>query len=119
MAVTAYISTDIASAPLLWVIPLSLYLLTFVLVFQSRPLVPHHWVLIAQPFAIAGIVALLPFSDTDYLFLNLGAHLLAFFIIAMASHGELARQRPAPDHLTIFSIWRFPQAAWSAACSPA
>ena len=104
VAVTAYISTDIASAPLLWVIPLSLYLLTFVLVFQSRPLVPHRWVLIAQPFAIAGIVALLPFSDTDYLFLNLGAHLLAFFIIAMASHGELARQRPAPDHLTIFYL---------------
>ena len=72
--------------------------------FQSRPLVPHRWVLIAQPFAIAGIVALLPFSDTDYLFLNLGAHLLAFFIIAMASHGELARQRPAPDHLTIFYL---------------
>jgi hypothetical protein len=104
VAVTAYISTDIAAAPLLWVIPLSLYLLTFVLVFQSRPLVPHRFMLIAQPFAIAGIVALLPFSDTDYLFLNLGAHLLAFFIIAMASHGELARQRPAPDHLTTFYL---------------
>jgi hypothetical protein len=104
VAVTAYISTDIAAAPLLWVIPLSLYLLTFVLVFQPRPLVPHRWMLLAQPFAIAGIVALLPFSDTDYLLLDLGAHLLAFFIIAMASHGELARQRPAPDHLTTFYL---------------
>jgi hypothetical protein len=56
--VTAYISTDIAAAPLLWVLPLSLYLLTFMLVFQSRPWLPHRWILIAQPFAIAGIVAL-------------------------------------------------------------
>jgi hypothetical protein len=104
VAVTAYISTDIAAAPLLWVIPLSLYLLTFVLVFQPRPFLPHRWVLMAQPFAIAAIVALLPFSDNDYLALDLGAHLLAFFIIAMASHGELARQRPAPDHLTTFYL---------------
>ena len=41
IAVTAHISTDIAAAPLLWVLPLSLYLLTWVLVFQSRPLLPH------------------------------------------------------------------------------
>ena len=41
VAVTAHISTDVAAAPLLWVLPLSLYLLTWVLVFQSRPLIPH------------------------------------------------------------------------------
>ena len=53
VAVTAYISTDVAAAPLLWVIPLSLYLLTWVLVFQSRPLLPHRLMLALQPFAIA------------------------------------------------------------------
>ncbi len=42
---TAHISTDVAAAPLLWVLPLSLYLLTWVLVFQSRPLLPHKWML--------------------------------------------------------------------------
>ena len=42
IAVTAHISTDVAAAPLLWVLPLSLYLLTWVLVFQSRPLLPHN-----------------------------------------------------------------------------
>ncbi|MDO9058478.1 MAG: class I SAM-dependent methyltransferase, partial [Bradyrhizobium sp.] len=46
IAVTAHISTDVAAAPLLWVLPLSLYLLTWVLVFQSRPLLPHKWVLL-------------------------------------------------------------------------
>jgi hypothetical protein len=104
VAVTAYISTDIAAAPLLWVMPLSLYLLTWVLVFQSRPLLPHRWMLVAQPFAIVGIIALLADSDSNLLLLNLGAHLLAFFVIAMASHGELARQRPAAAHLTTFYL---------------
>src|ERR1700731_2716229 len=45
IAVTAHISTDVAAAPLLWVLPLSLYLLTWVLVFQSHPWLPHKWVL--------------------------------------------------------------------------
>ena len=56
VAVTAHISTDVAAAPLLWVIPLSLYLLTWVLVFQRRPLLPHRWMLFLQPFAIVGLV---------------------------------------------------------------
>ena len=103
VAVTAYISTDIAAAPLLWVIPLSLYLLTWVLVFQSRPLLPHRLLVAAQPFAIATIVMLLAYTDLDLL-LTLGAHLLAFFIIAMAAHGELARQRPPAAHLTTFYL---------------
>ena len=42
LAVTAHISTDVAAVPLLWVIPLALYLLTFVIVFASRPLIPHN-----------------------------------------------------------------------------
>jgi hypothetical protein len=58
IAVTAHISTDIAAAPLLWVLPLSLYLLTWVLVFQSRPLLPHRLMLGLQPFAIAGVMIL-------------------------------------------------------------
>src|SRR6201995_896170 len=58
VAVTAHISTDVAAAPLLWVLPLSLYLLTWVLVFQSRPLLPHSWVLLAHPLAIAGGIVL-------------------------------------------------------------
>jgi hypothetical protein len=105
VAVTAYISTDIAAAPLLWVIPLSLYLLTWVLVFQSRPLLPHRWMLAAQPFAIAGIVVLLVYSESSLpLLLTLAGHLLAFFVIAMACHGELARQRPPAEHLTTFYL---------------
>jgi hypothetical protein len=104
IAVTAHISTDVAAAPLLWVLPLSLYLLTWVLVFQSRPLLPHRWMLLAQPLAIAGVVVLLAIGGEQNLLLTLGGHLLCFFVIAMACHGELARTRPDAKYLTGFYV---------------
>src|SRR5467141_1505017 len=104
IAVTAHISTDVAAAPLLWVLPLSLYLLTWVLVFQSRPLLPHKWMLMAQPLAIAGVVVLLAIGGEQNLLLTLGGHQLCFFVIAMACHGELARTRPAAKYLTGFYV---------------
>jgi hypothetical protein len=104
IAVTAHISTDVAAAPLLWVLPLSLYLLTWVLVFQSRPLLPHKWMLLAQPLAIAGVIVLLAVGGEQNLLLTLGGHQLCFFVIAMACHGELARTRPAAKYLTGFYV---------------
>ena len=104
IAVTAHISTDVAAAPLLWVLPLSLYLLTWVLVFQSRPLLPHRWMLALQPLAIAGVIILLAVGGEQNLLLTLGGHQLCFFVIAMACHGELARTRPASRYLTGFYV---------------
>ena len=104
IAVTAHISTDVAAAPLLWVLPLSLYLLTWVLVFARRPPIPHAWMLVLQPLAIAGIVMLILFTGQVPMLDNLGVSLLAFFVIAMACHGELAASRPAPAHLTGFYV---------------
>ena len=104
IAVTAHISTDVAAAPLLWVLPLSLYLLTWVLVFQSRPLLPHKWMLMLQPLAIAGVIVLLAFGGEQNLLLTLGGHQVCFFVIAMACHGELARTRPAARYLTGFYV---------------
>jgi hypothetical protein len=104
IAVTAHISTDVAAAPLLWVLPLSLYLLTWVLVFQSRPLLPHKWMLMAQSVAIAGVIVLLAVGGEQNLLLTLGGHLLCFFVIAMACHGELARMRPPAKYLTSFYV---------------
>jgi hypothetical protein len=104
IAVTAHISTDVAAAPLLWVLPLSLYLLTWVLVFQSRPLLPHKWMLMVQPLAITGVVMLLAVGGEQNLLLTVGGHQLCFFLIAMACHGELARTRPAAKYLTGFYV---------------
>ena len=104
IAVTAHISTDVAAAPLLWVLPLSLYLLSWVLVFQSRPLLPHKWMLRLQPLAIAGVIVLFAVGGEQNLLLTLGGHQLCFFFIAMACHGELARTRPAAKYLTGFYV---------------
>src|SRR6266700_5758089 len=104
IAVTAHISTDVAAAPLLWVLPLSLYLLTWVVVFQSRPLLPHKWMVMLQPVAIAGVIVLLAVGGEQNLLLTLGGHQLCFFVIAMACHGELARTRPAAKYLTGFYV---------------
>src|SRR4249920_778990 len=104
IAVTAHISTDVAAAPLLWVLPLSLYLLTWVLVFQSHPLLPHKSMLMAQPLAITGVIVLLAVGGEQNLLLTLGGHQLCFFVIAMACHGELASTRPAAEYLTGFYV---------------
>src|SRR5262249_48067478 len=104
IAVTAHISTDVAAAPLLWVLPLSLYLLTWVLGFQSRPLLPHKWMLMLQPLALAGVIVLLAIGGEQNLLLTVGGHQLCFFVIAMACHGELARTRPAAKYLTGFYV---------------
>ncbi len=105
IAVTAHISTDVAAVPLLWVAPLALYLLTFVIVFQTRPLIPHRIVLAAQPFLILALVLIfLIFPITATLAL-IALHLAVLFVCAMVSHGELARRRPAPQHLTAFYMW--------------
>jgi hypothetical protein len=104
IAVSAHISTDVAAAPLLWVLPLSIYLLTWVLVFQARPLLPHRWMLLLQPLAIVCIIVLLSGGSEQNLFVLLGGHLFCFFVIAMACHGELARTRPPAQHLTGFYV---------------
>jgi hypothetical protein len=105
IAVTAHISTDVAASPMLWVIPLALYLLTFVIVFQTRSVLPHRWILAVQPAFIILLVAVLVFGGIDYIFLTVGANIVAFFVIALACHGELARRRPAARHLTAFYMW--------------
>ena len=66
IAVTAYISTDIAAAPLLWVLPLALYLLTFVAVFRDRPWFSHDFVLKTAPFVAAPLAITLLGGDHQY-----------------------------------------------------
>jgi hypothetical protein len=102
LAVTLHISTDAAAVPLFWVLPLAIYLLTFVIAFQSRPVVPHSLVVKVFPFvilALAGLMIINPFSTIIELVV---VHLTAFFVIALLCHGELARRRPAPKYLTAF-----------------
>src|SRR5215470_19656857 len=105
LAVTLHISTDAAAVPLFWVAPLAIYLLTFVIAFQSRPIIAHSLVVKAFPFVIVALAAVMvvgPFSTiVGIASVNLGG----FFVIALLCHGELARRRPAPQFLTAFYLW--------------
>jgi len=105
VAVTAHISTDVAAVPLLWVLPLALYLLTFVIVFARRPMIPHWLVVAVQPVFVIGLVAVLIFDPLKTILGLLAAHLVVFFVNALMCHGELARMRPAPRYLTGFYLW--------------
>lgn len=103
LGVTAHISTDIAAAPLLWVAPLTLYLLTFAIAFARRPLIPHWLAVRAMPLALMVLVALFAFREPIGVFLPL--HLLVFFVIALMCHGELVRRRPGVESLTEFYLF--------------
>jgi hypothetical protein len=105
LGVTTYLSTDIAAIPLLWVIPLAIYLLTFILVFARRPPLPHRLVVDLLPIVMLPLVLVLASRATGPLALVLPVHPLALFVIGMVCHGELARDRPAAQHLTEFYLW--------------
>lgn len=103
--VTAHVTTDIAAVPLLWVLPLALYLLTFVLVFSRRAAIPHRWMLRVEPWIVVPVALFFGLMGTVYGPWALVVHLAAFLVLAMACHGELARRRPEARHLTEFYLW--------------
>jgi spermine/spermidine synthase len=103
LGVTTHISTDVAAVPLLWVLPLALYLASFVVAFSSIGDVFHKWLVRVLPlFVLTALVLIL---------VNLGAwwsialHLATFLICALVCHRELARRRPSVRHLTEYYIW--------------
>lgn len=102
VGVTAYITTDLAAAPFLWVIPLALFLLTFVITFQRSPILPHKAMLRMHSLAVASFL-LVMFMPLNGLYMPV-IHLAAFFISAMVCHGELVRRRPDAEHLTEFYL---------------
>jgi hypothetical protein len=103
LSVTTYISTDISSIPLLWIIPLSLYLVTLILSFAPRP-VPSSILVRVLPFALALLAFLLATARDVTSWVLILTHLGTFFLAALVAHGELARRRPSPQHLTEFYL---------------
>ncbi len=105
LGMTNFISTDIASVPLLWIIPLTLYLLSFVIVFSKWNDKIHPLMVRLQPIFLLPFIAYAFINPADlpywaYLIL----HLIAFFFAVMVCHGELAKLRPHTRHLTTFYL---------------
>lgn len=106
LGVTTHITTDIASAPLFWVVPFALYLLTFVIAFARQSLEKQDWILKAQAAGIilvsAATILTVAYGLGGSVLAMAGTHLFAFFTAALMCHCELARRRPGASGLTIF-----------------
>jgi spermidine synthase len=104
LSVTTFISTDIASLPLLWIIPLALYLVTFIIAFSRVPAWFHLIVTLLAPVLIL-LLIFVTYSDTKPGFaIILLLHMATFFAVALVCHGELARSRPPAKWLTSFYL---------------
>ncbi len=104
LGVTTHITTDVASAPFLWVIPLALYLVTFIIAFSDRPILKPDVTLLLQAAALAACCAILPFKGSNFA-VQLPIHLAAFFLTALMCHQVLVSRRPDPAHLTEFYLY--------------
>lgn len=105
LAITNHITQDVASIPFLWVIPLALYLLSFILCFEGRRW--YHRGLFLRLVAVAlGAMAyaLLPAYEGLPLLVLVPLFCIGLFVCCMFCHGELARLKPDPEHLTSFYL---------------
>ncbi len=104
LGLTTFLTTDVAPVPLFWVVPLTLYLLSFALVFARRQVIPHALMLRALPLLALVLVTVLVFASQLSPLVQGPLHLLTFFAAAMVCHGELARSRPRSAGLTEFYL---------------
>jgi len=102
LGVTLHLSTDIGAFPFLWVVPLGLYLLSHVLVFAKRQILPLRWIRRVFPVCIVAVALVLCTGHADPPALVGAVHLLVFFGAAMICHGRLAESRPPVAQLTGF-----------------
>ncbi len=104
VAVTSFVSTDVASAPFLWVIPLALFLATFIIVFAKRQVIaPKTLEKFLVPAVLVGLVSCIPQLQIPG-WLNIAFHYSLFFLVALVAHGAMAAKRPAAIHLTEFYL---------------
>jgi hypothetical protein len=105
LGVTTYLSTDIAAVPLLWVVPLALYLVTFVVAFSSWSPGATRVADRLLPLALVPMAMIMVGRVGAPLPLAIVLHLSAFVAIGLICHGLLSASRPSTEHLTEFYLW--------------
>ncbi len=109
LGVSSYISTDISAMPLFWILPLALYLLSFILVFLRWPVPwthgPHSFMVLIHPIFVLVLAWILMTRQVSPIERSISLSLLGFFLTALVCHGELARDRPGTARLTEFYLW--------------
>lgn len=105
LSFTSHLVQNVASIPFLWVVPLSMYLLSFILVFDSDRIYRPMIFRIACPVILGGLLYGIYISDSDTkIHWQLGAAALSLLMFCTFCHGELARRKPHPRYLTAFFL---------------
>jgi SAM-dependent methyltransferase len=105
LSITNHIMENVAPVPLLWVLPLALYLLTFTLAFHRRSLY-SRWLMARLLGLTLGSLgyAIYDSSFTESIQVSVPLFCAGLFLCCLFCHGELAKRRPAPRHLTEFYL---------------
>jgi len=105
LAVTNHITHDVASVPFLWILPLTLYLLTFILCFEGRGWY-HRYAFLGPLLVVVGAMAWALHTERGIMDIKeaIPLNLVGLFVMCMFFHGELAALKPAPRHLTSFYL---------------
>jgi hypothetical protein len=104
LGTTTYLTTDLAAIPLLWVLPLAVYLLSFVVAFGRPPEMLHRVLRRTMPALVVGLLFLITSGIKPGVAWLILAHLLVLFVVSLVCHGELARRRPATGQLTAYYL---------------
>jgi SAM-dependent methyltransferase len=105
LGVTTFLVTDVSSVPFLWVIPLALYLATFVIAFARRPPISLETTLVIAAALVAVCLGVLPFEDQGSALPAMFAlNLATFFFSALACHQTLVARRPPAERSTEFLL---------------
>lgn len=105
LGVTTFIATDVASVPLIWIIPLALYLLTFIIAFGNKQIIKVPVVSILFSIALVVLGAFIILSPPISVWVTITLHLLVFFLAALVSHQRLAQSRPHVSKLPEYYLW--------------
>jgi spermidine synthase len=104
LGATTFITTDIAAVPLLWVLPLAIYLLSFIVAFGHWPARFHRMVVAVMLPLVLVVIFLMVSGFRQRMWVTVLWHFLALLVVALACHGELALDRPSPRRLTEFYL---------------
>lgn len=105
LGATSYISSNIAPIPLIWIVPLALYLITFTLAFAKKPLISSEQLSRYFPIIVVPLIFIMSIEATEPLEAIASIHLIVFFAAAWMCHSRLADSRPNAKDLTEFYLW--------------
>ena len=104
LATTNQLCQDIAVVPLLWILPLTVYLLSFILCFERPRWYARNWFHATFPFALCLACFVLYGGAIGSIAMQILIYLAVLFSLCMVCHGELARSKPEPRYLTAFYL---------------